>query len=152
MFSSTLCWCLGFIFMCFPNSHLVAPLPFELSTISSKRFRRLGFTHCDSFNRHPYHLTKYYLPICLVYFAIKMHYNSLQFYAQWSWIRGDRLVSNPSFFCPHELISIWTHGRSSGLPMSLGVTNCRHQGGVYEWSYKDLHTLGQTHLPKFQAS
>jgi hypothetical protein len=71
---------------------------------------------------------------------------------QWGQILDDRLVFSPSFSCPHELASIWTYGRLSGLPMSLVITKYTHMGGVYTWLYKDLHILERTCLSKFWAS
>jgi len=39
---------------------------------------------------------------------------------------GDKLIFGPSFSCLHELASIWTHGRLSGLPMSLVAIKYTH--------------------------
>jgi hypothetical protein len=38
----------------------------------------------------------------------------------------DRHVFGPSFSCPRELNSTWTHGRLDGLPTSLVVAKCTH--------------------------
>jgi hypothetical protein len=75
----------------------------------------------------------------------------LQAYVQLGQTLGDRLVSSPSFSFLHELTAIWTHGRSGGLPMSLGVAKCTHWVRVCEWSYKDPHTLEWTYSPRFWA-
>ncbi len=48
----------------------------NLSTISNKWFKWVGFTHCNYLMWHPFQVTKYCLPIFRVYIVAKMHSTS----------------------------------------------------------------------------
>ncbi len=123
----------------------------SFSTIFGKWFKQAGFTLMilwgDILSTWPS------IAYQFGYFILQRKCTLLhvQAYVKWSQIVGDKPIFGPSFPCPHELASTWTHGRSNGLPTLLGTTKCTHQGGAYKWFYKNPRTLKWTYSPNFQA-
>jgi hypothetical protein len=92
----------AFLFLCFFLCSNYAFLQkFNLSTILGEWSNYMSFTHVVSFNWHPFHLTKYYLPKHLVCFTSTMHSISSANLCSMSQNLSDRLASYPTSFRFH---------------------------------------------------